>query len=281
MHPRAIAIFSAALLSFLAGALTASDVQELPQFCAAPELPQDKWEEAKKNAIAENSENNYIPKESEDNGKRPAGYTDKGVFSSGRKWKNGRTLQILFLNGSQQVRDKVQLHAKEWEKYANLKFDFVAQSPAEIRISFKSGGSWSTIGTDALTVPVGQPTMNFGWVTATSAEESDRAVVQHEFGHAIGLNHEHNHPQGGIQWNKPRVYSDMAKQRWTKEQVDFNIFSVYNNADAVLAPVDKKSIMMYPIPPEWTTNGFKVGRNTSISDDDKEFIAAQYPKPRK
>jgi hypothetical protein len=29
--------------------------------------------------------------------------------------------------------------------------------------------------------------------------------VIHEFGHALGLIHEHQNPSGGIQWNKPVV----------------------------------------------------------------------------
>jgi hypothetical protein len=133
--------------------------------------------------------------------------------------------------------------------------------------------------------------MNFRWVTKDNTEEADRAVILHEFGHAIGLIHEHNHPKSGIVWNEKRVIADMAKQRWDEEMVKFNIFNVYerpaqsDKPDSVTAPVDRKSIMMYPIAGGWATNKdrkpYVVGWNTQLSEDDKVFIAAQYPKPRR
>ena len=52
-------------------------------------------------------------------------------------------------------------------------------------------------------------------------------IIQHEFGHAIGLQHEHQHPSIGIQWNKKVVIADMAKQGWTQEMVEHNIFDRY------------------------------------------------------
>jgi len=41
--------------------------------------------------------------------------------------------------------------------------------------------------------------------------------------------------------------------------------------------LDKNSIMMYPIPAKWTTNGFTVGLNNNLSETDKAFIRQQYP----
>lgn len=60
------------------------------------------------------------------------------------------------------------------------------------------GGSWSYIGTDAITIPVESFTMNFGFM--------DQPTVMHEFGHALGLIHEHQSPfKGGFEWNKKEV----------------------------------------------------------------------------
>ena len=42
--------------------------------------------------------------------------------------------------------------------------------------------------------------------------------------------------------------------------------------------MDPTSIMMYPIPAGFTTNGFVVGMNWVLSDEDKKFIAQNYPK---
>ena len=40
--------------------------------------------------------------------------------------------------------------------------------------------------------------MNYGWIDADSPEEELRSVVLHEFGHALGLIHEHQNPLSGI-----------------------------------------------------------------------------------
>jgi len=72
---------------------------------------------------------------------------------TGKKWKNGRTLRVRFLDGQPAVQAKVKRFAQEWEKFANIKFDFGNDPDGEIRISFEQEGSWSYIGVDATTIP--------------------------------------------------------------------------------------------------------------------------------
>ena len=61
-----------------------------------------------------------------------------------------------------------------------------------------AGGSWSYIGTDASRIPLESFSMNLGFV--------DQSTVMHEFGHALGLIHEHQSPfEGGFEWNKEEV----------------------------------------------------------------------------
>jgi hypothetical protein len=196
-------------------------------------------------------------------------------------WENGRRLRIRFLDGLPEVQARVAAIAKEWEAVANLTLDFVADGPAEIRISFaEKGFSWSTVGTDALTVRASKPTMNYGWLEPTTAEREYQRVVRHEFGHALGMIHEHQNPAalGQIPWDKPKVYAYYAQQGWSKADVDFNIFRVYAEDSTNHTAFDPQSIMQYAIPDSLTIGSYAVGWNTTLSSTDIEFMRRQYPK---
>ncbi|HET6890262.1 MAG TPA: hypothetical protein VFH31_04110, partial [Pyrinomonadaceae bacterium] len=68
-----------------------------------------------------------------------------------KKWANGKRLRVHFLGGTSKLHDKIKQYAKQWENYANIKFDFVNDPAAEIRVGFvMNGTSWSALGTDAL-----------------------------------------------------------------------------------------------------------------------------------
>jgi serralysin len=208
---------------------------------------------------------------------------DYGAMPMALKWPNGSTLRVLFLDGDPAVHAKVAQFAVEWSDYANITFNFNNDLDAEIRISFQYQGSWSTVGTDALNVPDNKPTMNYGWLTPTTSDDEYQRVVVHEFGHAIGLIHEHSSPAAGsIHWNKPVVYRyyEGPPNNWTQQDVDFNLFQTYNATQTNFTALDPTSIMMYPIPAGFTTDGLVVGWNSVLSATDKAFIAQMYPKAK-
>ena len=68
-----------------------------------------------------------------------------------------------------------------------------------ISINFiNAGSSFSAVGTDAkLPIYNGKRTMNLGRV--------DERTILHETGHALSLVHEHQHPEGKIQWDTDKV----------------------------------------------------------------------------
>ena len=195
-------------------------------------------------------------------------------------WENGRRLRVRFLDGRADVQEKVVAIAKEWESVANLTLDFVNSGTSEIRISFaEQGFSWSTVGTDALTVPSSQPTMNYGWLEPTTSLREYQRVVRHEFGHALGMIHEHQNPAalGQIPWDKPKVYAYYAQQGWSQADVDFNLFAVYSEDSTNHSTFDPTSIMEYAIPDSLTIGSYAIGWNTELSQTDIAFMRHQYP----
>ena len=198
---------------------------------------------------------------------------------TGKLWKPGRTLRVRFLDGDPVVQTRLQPFAHVWSKHANVKLVFGDDADAEIRISFRQQGSWSYVGTDALSIPRGEATMNFGWLTPESDDDEFSRVVTHEFGHALGAVHEHQNPAAEIPWDKPTVYDYYAgaPNFWTKEQVEINLFQRYDAQQSQFSQFDPKSIMLYPIPEEFTIGDFSVGWNRVLSDTDKSFIGKIYP----
>jgi hypothetical protein len=202
------------------------------------------------------------------------GSMPRAAFERAKLWKNGITLKVAFLAGTKDQQDLVKLHAPQWSKHGNIKFDFVNNANPDIRITFdEDDGAWSYIGTDCTTIPKSKPTMNLGW--------QDEGVILHEFGHTIGMIHEHQNPKGGIKWNKPNVYRDLAGSPnfWDKATTDNNMFATYDRDQVNATNVDKFSIMLYEVPKSWTLDGFSSKSNEKLSEQDKKFIgdSRNYP----
>lgn len=206
----------------------------------------------------------------------------KAALLNAHKWVAGQTILVRFLEGDPKLRKRVEAVAKEWTApgMANLTLQFVEQGDSDIRIAFKQGnGSWSYLGTVALSIPQSQPTMNFGWLTSDSPDAELKRVVRHEFGHALGLIHEHQNPNQPIKWNRDAVIADLKgpPNNWDLATIENNMFKHYDPAALRATDVDPASIMMYPIPNAWTLDDFSVGLNTELSDKDKQLIREAYP----
>ncbi len=236
------------------------------RMCIDRPIPADKLAAARATAIKENPANALQPLEI-------AGL--KQYF-----WQSGRTLRVRFMDGDPTLHSRVEDAAREWSKYANIRFDFGDDPEAEIRISFLQPGAWSYVGTYALNIPQEEPTMNFGWLTAETPAEELIRVVLHEFGHALGCIHEHQHPENGIPWDIEKVYEFyMLTQGWDREMVYINVLYAYEKSVTQYSQFDPYSIMLYPIANELTIGDWEIPwMNSSLSEGDRAFIAAVYPR---
>jgi len=206
---------------------------------------------------------------------RARGGRTRAISPIGKTWMNGSTLRVRFMSGTPAEQAVAREQAGWWASAANLAFDFNNAPDAEIRITFDlNDGAWSYIGTDCRSIPSNEATMNLGFL--------DGGTAAHEFGHAIGLAHEHQNPAGGIQWNEQVVIRELAKppNLWDEDKARHNVLRKYSVDQINGTEFDPDSIMLYFFPASWTLNGIATKANDVLSRLDKEFIAGakMYPK---
>ncbi|MCK8520080.1 M12 family metallopeptidase [Aquimarina sp. D1M17] len=186
-------------------------------------------------------------------------------------------LHIKFLDGNQDIQNRVINYAKEWEKWCSVRFVFNNSDRPDVTITFEDKGYWSYIGSESLNKV---PSMSLSNIEDENPEDF-RGVVLHEFGHVLGLIHEHQSPNFDFEWNEQEVinYYD-EKYGWDEEKTKLNIIYQYsfdqiNDKDAT--SFDPESIMIYHIPKRFirkSTTSYE--RNNNLSETDKSLIVKKY-----
>ncbi len=245
------------------------------------------------------------------------------------RWAPGSTVRVAFHNADPSkaaLYDKIAMAASEWTKpnRANLDFQFKdtqgkylswsdtdVQFSAEIRISFNDVGYWSIVGTDSVgnVYDGGRPrdaSMNLEGFDKELPSDW-RAIVMHEFGHALGFEHEHQNPAGGCDFRfeddpgyqqttdaqgwitvdsagkRPGLYTYLGgyANYWPKEKVDSNLKALPNSSAYLVGQFDRSSIMKYFFDPSMFTLGvnspcYTPTENLEISDQDAEGARIAY-----
>lgn len=254
----------------------------------------------------------------------------QSVVESMKTWAPGQTITVAFRGGSPELRQDIANVARTWTQFANLKLDFGAETEqgryrewsssdttfaANIRIDFTYGGYWSHVGRDSSDEQVSapnEPSMNFqgflngkppGW----------EGTVLHEFGHALGFHHEHQHPIMGCEqefrWSDDSGYmlttnsrgeriADLSGRRpgiytvlggppnmWSASRVDFNLRQMRDSSLFTLTAFDPSSIMKYHFPAWMFVSGeesfcYNGSRNETLSAGDQAAARLAYPSAR-
>ena len=202
-------------------------------------------------------------------GNTPPKFTPKDFYDKKKLVVDPIQEQIYNLSPPQAV----ELVIKERiQPLVDLKFEKIDNiNNAMLRIDFNpTKGAWSYLGTDNLKEPKSKPTMNFGWI--------DAMTIMHEFGHALGMIHEHQNPRGTpIPWNKPVVYEWAKKtQGWDKNLTDNNIINGYDVSTLNGSNYDPLSIMLYFFAPEMTLDKKGTTINPRLSGYDVKWITDLY-----
>ena len=235
----------------------------------------------------------------------------RGVYSAPHLWStvtsnNGalslKKINVCFLDGSSGLHQKVRDIALQWTKVGGNVPLFFGKDPKNpqrckdlngirkhIRISFNTKrGVWAAVGWLGMRIPQTKASMNISKHLTREPKKFERAVL-HEFGHALGLEHEHVHKFlrcWDDEYNKKKLLAFLKKREmWDRDEAKKQLRAI-NLKGVILKHTvkpDPDSIMHYSFAPKFYKNGTKsvcfAREKNQLSNGDKKLIAQIY-KPK-
>ncbi len=259
-----------------------------PLVCTPKSLPKSLWVQAAQRAVAANPANHprldrlvrLVP-EFQLTPERIAVVTKKYWGAKGVRLTVG-----FFDSPKPALRSRILLHMNAWAKTANVHFVASNVDP-QVRIAFQSSppevaGYWSYVGTDILSIPKTEPTMNLEAFTMDTPESEFHRVVRHETGHTLGFPHEHMRRElvNKIDPKKAIAFFEQT-QGWSAEEVRQQVLTPIEQSSIRGTRADPRSIMCYQIPGTITKDGKPILGGTDIDTSDYAFAREMYPPSAK
>jgi len=193
------------------------------------------------------------------------------VSIKNRYWETGKTIKVAWVGGNSTQHAFVIKNAERWKQVANIDFQWgVNILYSDIRVGFNNSGAWSFVGRIPESLNT-QQTMNFAWL--------DSITVLHEFGHMLGLFHEHQNPNNPIAWNTANVIADASgpPNNWSLATIRNNILNRLTASQTDNSPYNNNNPMGYPYPASWTTDGSSGNPQDRFTHDLVLFGNRHYP----
>lgn len=197
------------------------------------------------------------------------------------QWPQHTVLYVYLMEGNPQMSKKLLQVANTWSRFANISFaptDKIYLS--QVRVTFRKGGYASAVGRESKEQTYANVASMFLEGLDTLRDENEfRRIVLHEFGHALGLEHELLKSSAHIPWDSNAVYKYYSDHyKWDRGKVDQNVFRAFD-VPKPYDEFDSSSIMIYAVPDTLTIGrSYQIPWPKQLSLTDQECISTWYPK---